>query len=194
MNTEPNQISLIINIFLSFLKSLNDYSAIITICLAIIGLFIWKSQHLAKMKYEIANKFISSIYQFRSDLLYATKISIKEGEIEYGRYQLSKMGINEVELSDNEIAYKYRKLRMIETYDKLEIILYEAIAKLGPNIAKKFIPIREIYIQADLLLSTGNWIDFDKDRFEVDLKNAIVDLQEHLSPILKLHSKDLKST
>ena len=172
--------------------------AIITAVVAVKGLNTWKRQMKGKTDYEVARRYLRSVYKTREAIKYVRSPFISPGEM---KKSLEESGLaDNKDLTENQktnwAVYDARWKKVTEAKTEMDLESFEAEVSWGKDImvAQKDLDdlIRKLYATVSMFLRGYNGEKEDKiiydigeqDDFRKEIDEAIKKIQDYLKPYL----------
>lgn len=172
--------------------------AIITVILAIMGLNAWKKQMKGKTDYEVARRYLRSVYKTREAIKYVRNPAISVGEMEKS---LEESGLKDNKnltehQKTNWAVYDARWKKVTEAKTEMDLESFEAEVSWGRDIilTQKDLDtlIRKLYATVSMFLRGYGGDKEDKliydigeqDEFRKEIDEAIKKIEDYLKPYL----------
>ncbi len=149
---------------------LSTLATIAGVVLAIIGFSTWKDQLKGKTNYDLARRYLRSVYRMRDAIKFVRNPFIPLSEIE-SSIKLSGINIDENDYRANQIVYNERWKKVIEAESDLKLERWEAEVSWG----KQAIEIEKDFHQCIIELLTALTVYFDRD-IEISMRGKYRDL------------------
>ena len=180
------------------LEIINTLAIIGGVIMAIIGVNTWKKQLKGSTEYELAKRYLKSVYKIRDAVKYVRNPFISSDEM------VVAVKVKNVENPDysnnqqtNRAVYSVRCNKVIEASTDLDVELLEAEVLWGERAVevvndlnnqknklyislKMFLENRNIRPDRDIIYDMG-----DQDTFNLEIKKAIEKIEDFIKPHLK---------
>ena len=180
------------------LEIINTLAIVGGAIMAVIGVNAWKKQLKGSTEYELAKRYLKSVYKIRDAIKFVRNpfISIDEMAV-----ALKENGVENPDYSNNQqtnrVVYSVRWKKVMEARTDLDVELLEAevlwgkeavnvVSDLNAQINKLYISLkmfleeRSIKPNRDIIYDMG-----DQDTFNPEVKKAIEKIESFIKPHLK---------
>ncbi len=174
-------------------------AALAAAIMAVIGVNAWRHQMKGKTEYEVARRYLRSVYKVREAIKYVRSPYISVGEMQSS---LKENGLSEEDYQDNlktnRAVYSLRWKKVIEAKTELDIELFEAETTWGKEavaVGKDLNScIRELLSQVQLFLdghrerTSQDMVIYDtndENTFTQKINNSIEKIEQFLKPYMK---------
>lgn len=181
------------------LEAVNTVAIVTGAIVAIVGVNTWKKELAGKVEYELARRYLKSVYKVREAIKFVRNPFIPVDEISIA---LKESGLEEADYSDHErsnrAVYSKRWKKVTEASTDLNVELIEAEVSWGKEAVevskgltdqvnklfvalKMFLEVREIKHDRGIIYE-----GYDaNDVFNQDLEKAIKKIESYVRPHLK---------
>lgn len=186
-------------IFELILNTINTIAIGTGAIIAVIGVNAWKQQLKGKTDYELARRYLRSVYKVRDALKYVRNPFMSSDEIFLA---LRESGLSDTDYSDrkksNRAVYAKRWEKVIGAASDLDVEYLEAEVSWGTGIVKvsedfnafrkKLFVSLKMFLEERPLSNEREDIIYDggdDDDFNIDMRKAIENIEKFLKPHLK---------
>jgi hypothetical protein len=180
------------------LEIINTIAIVAGAVVAIRGINSWRSQLRGETDYQLARRFLKSVYKVREAVKYVRNPFIPAGEITTA---LKESGLGEEEYSNqeksNRAVYSARWKKVMDASADLNVELLDAEVSWGKDVTKTtegfndqvtklyvalkmFLELREVKPERDIIYDMG-----ETDPFNAKMTGAINKIEDFLKPHLK---------